>query len=124
MVTRIKNYIYYYHLHFIDYANYPYRDVYQFVVSKNLSTLRYYANKMVRERDWYLLDFYEIFSYPKHLCLTRYGVHRKEDRHVRFRVYYVPLAMEWKTLDEFLGINEQTAPVALHPNTVQQQLQN
>jgi hypothetical protein len=101
MVTRKCNTLLYYRLHFLDMTNDT--DVTEEVTSRNIQTLRYYANKARRTRNLWLCDFVEVWLVADFVWLTKYRV-RTRERNFRFKEYYRPIYSVRKTFDEFLGI--------------------
>jgi hypothetical protein len=74
-------------LHFIDESEH---DQYQIVLSKNIDTVRYYAKKLMNQRGWFLVDFYELTIYDDHLWLTRYIMRYKvANGKIRRRTYCI-----------------------------------
>jgi hypothetical protein len=74
MVTVEKQEVNVYRLHFKDESSH---DQYQIVLSKSIDTVRYYAKKLMNQRGWFLLDFYELTIYDDHLWLTIYMIRYK-----------------------------------------------
>lgn len=75
MVTRPVTWINFYRLRFTDDDDH---DIYQNVLSKNVNTLMYYAKKMMRQRNLYLMEFDEISVGLPLVWLTKYRVQYTE----------------------------------------------
>jgi hypothetical protein len=113
MVTRRHNTVSYYLLHFFGFTND--NDVYESVISRSPSTIRYYASRVEVTRNLFLVDFYELLVFEQQLWLTKYYVVPKETEANRFKEYYVPCYDARWTFDEFLGITNQTPnPTRVH----------
>jgi hypothetical protein len=93
-----------YRLHFFDLNNE--QDVFENVISRNVYTLRYYANKMERTKNLMLVDFYEISIMGNYIWLTKWDIIPRERYELRYYLYYRDVASILKTFDQFLGINE------------------
>ena len=113
MVTRRHNTVSYYLLHFFDFTNN--NDVHESVISRSLSTIRYYARREEATRNLFLVDFYELLVFGQQLWLTKYYVIPRELSFNKFKEYYVPYYDARWTFDEFLEITNQTPdPTRVH----------
>lgn len=95
-----------YSVHFIDMSNG--RDVHLNVLAKNVGALKYYAKKMLRVRNWLLLDFYEVSSIHNYLFLTLFWP-RMRGQFPREKAYSMPIAHVRKGFDELLQIRRDDA---------------